>query len=335
MQFTGLGKPPAGVVFDSNMGDGMDAALALALLYGFDGRNEVRVASLSTTRSNLQSAAFCDAIARFYAGAVSGAFGVMGRSLPVGMATDGKLPADTPLLTQALASKAAGGQPLYPHGIHKLNETADPAALIRNAFTAQHNQNSIGILCGPATNFVAAMLLPGVKDLISRKVKLLSVDATFLASDMPAARALFAQWPGPIVAAGPEIGRAIPYPGSSIESDFTWAPAHPIAGAYRLAQPMPYDAPASGLAAVLYAVRPQEGYFQLSEPGTLAILDDGTLKLTPSAGGAHRQLVFDPAQKERVQKLYTEMVSAKPVERKSPKKAVEKEEPPAKKPNEK
>src|SRR5438093_314668 len=65
-QFFGQGKPPLGVVFDSDMDAGIDDALALAMLFGFEGKNEARVISISIDRSNLQTAAFCDAVTRFY-----------------------------------------------------------------------------------------------------------------------------------------------------------------------------------------------------------------------------------------------------------------------------
>src|SRR5512145_579289 len=93
------GKSPVGIIFDCGLGDSIDEALALALLYGLDGKNEARVISLSVSKPNLKAAALCEAIARFYNGASSGAFGAMGRTLPVGLAEDGKTPEDTPMLT--------------------------------------------------------------------------------------------------------------------------------------------------------------------------------------------------------------------------------------------
>src|SRR5689334_19968910 len=133
MQFPGMGKPPQGVIFDCDMGNGIDDALALALLYGLDGKNEARVVSVSVSKSNLKSAAFCETVSRFYAGEVSGAIGAVGRTLPVGMAVDGKMSEDTPMLNGPLSRKGPDGKPQYRHGIEKLNDTADVAAVIRNA----------------------------------------------------------------------------------------------------------------------------------------------------------------------------------------------------------
>src|SRR4030081_1803958 len=113
MQFPGQGKPPVGIIFDSDMGNRIDDALALALLYGFDGKNEARVVSVSVSKPNLKAAAFCETIGRFYAGTVSGAFGGFGRSRPIGLASEGKNPGDTSMLTVPLSKRNAEGAPVY------------------------------------------------------------------------------------------------------------------------------------------------------------------------------------------------------------------------------
>ena len=313
MQFPGQAKPPVGIVFDAAMGQRIDDALALALLYGFDGKNEARVISVSTSMSNLKSAAFCDSVGRFYAGSVSGGFGGFMRGLPVGMSESGKMPDDTPMIAVPLSKRDAAGKPVFAHDIHGMNDTAEVTALIRNALTAQYDENSIVVLTGPATGLVKVLDLPGAKELIERKVKFLSVAAD--ESDIAAAKKLFSEWPTPIFAVGPEVGEAVPFPASSIEKDFAWSPAHPIVEAYRAYKPMPYDAPTWAMAAVLYAVRPKEGYFKLSEPGTISVFDDGRTRFTPSPDGRHRYLIADPAQRERILKVYTEVASAQPVPR--------------------
>jgi inosine-uridine nucleoside N-ribohydrolase len=324
MQSPEQDKPPVGIIFDSDIGNRIDDTLALALLYGFESKREARVVSVSVSKSNLKAAAFCEAVGRFFAGAVSGAFSAGGRTLPVGLSTDGKMPEDTPLLMAPLAKLNAEGTPAYSHGIEKLNDTAEPAALIRNAFTAQHDQNCIVVLAGPATNLVKVLALPGVKDVISKKVRFLSLmggafpqgEAEFnIKTDIPAARKLFAEWPTPIVASGYEVGNALLFPASSIERDFAWSADHPVVDAYRAHQPMPYNAPTWDMTAVLYAVRPEAGYFKLSEPGTINVLNDGSTKFSASSGGRHRYLILNPAQKETIVKTFVEIASAKPLPR--------------------
>lgn len=314
--------PSVGIVFDCGLGNSIDEALALALLYGLDGKNEVRILALSVSKPNLKAAALCEAIARFYGGASSGAFGAMGRTLPVGLAEEGKLPEDTPMLTVPLGRRSEDGKPLYAHGIEKINDTGEVRAVLRNAIVAQADQSCVVILTGPATNLAKLLDLPGVKDAIARKVRFLSVAGGAypngapqfnIKTDIAAAKKLFAEWPTPIVAAGEEIGTALLYPATSIEKDFAWSPAHPVVDVYRAFNPMPYNAPTAAMAAVLQAVRSQTGYFKLSEPGTIRVLDDGRTQFTAAPDGKHRYLTLDPAQQEVVLKTYIELASAKPV----------------------
>src|SRR3954452_9299313 len=105
MQFgSSSAKPPIGVAFDSDIGNRIDSVLALALLYGFDTKNECRTVLVTTSKPNLKSAAFCDAVTKFYAA------GGFTRTLPVGMPERGPGAEDTPILKVADS---------YPNGIKK------------------------------------------------------------------------------------------------------------------------------------------------------------------------------------------------------------------------
>jgi inosine-uridine nucleoside N-ribohydrolase len=318
MQSSGAGKPAVGIVFDSDIGNRIDSALALALLYGFDSKNEARVVSISVSKPNLKAAAFCDVVAKFYAA------GGFGRQLPIGLAETGKAPEDTPMLTEPLSKRNAEGQPAYRHAITNINDTAEVGALIRNALTAQHDGNCAVVVAGPATNLAQVLNVRGAKEWIERKVKLLVFAGgaypsggpdEHIQTDIAAAKQLFAEWPSPIIASGREVGEELLFPGESIERDFAWSQAHPIVDAYRAHKPMPYDAPSWDMTAVLYAVRPQESYFKHSDHGTIGVLDDGRTTFTPSANGKHRYLIFDPEQKDRIIKTYTEIASIKPTPR--------------------
>jgi len=319
MQFQ-LGKPPIGVVFDSAMGSSIDDALALAMLFGLQGKSECRVVSVSVTKCNLKAAAFADALVRFYTGPP----GPFGAPMAIGMATTGLMPEDTPMLTVALARLDPEGKPLYGRGIFKLNDTADTSALLRNAFSAQYDDNALAVLTGPATNLANVLDLPGAKELIARKVRLLAVDAgdfaggvadAHIKADIASARRLFTEWPTPIVAAGSEVGAALPFPAASLDKEFSWSPNHPVVDAYRAYHTLPFDAPSGAMVAGLYAVRPDAGYFKLSESGAIQVLDDGRTRFQPSAGGRHRYLIADPAQKDKILQAYIELASTKPVPR--------------------
>ena len=290
MQLIGQGKPSLGVIFDSDMGSRVETALALAVLYGLDGKNECRVVSISSTRTSLLSAAFCEVVGRFYAGAVSAAFGATARTLPVGLAADGKIPGATPFLTGPLSRKNTDGSSTYLHGIDSIIDTAEAHGLIRNAFTAQHDQNAAVVLAGPPTNLLRVLTLPGAKETIAAKVKHLICSTPSAAKELEAAG-----WPTPIISVSPSVGSAILFPSATLDKEFAEFPAHPVADAFRVSGK---DAPTGELAAVLYAVRTTDKAFALSEPV-----------------GKIRQLMLDPAEKERLLASYIELATAKPVVR--------------------
>jgi inosine-uridine nucleoside N-ribohydrolase len=330
MQATPQEKPPVGIIFDSDIGNDIDDVLALALLQGFEGsaKPEARLVSVSVTKSNLKAAAFCEAVDRFFSAIADRDTPPRFRrfrGLPVGFTDDGMSPEDTPLLTVPLAKRDASGEPVYPHGIKQLNDTAEPLALIRNAFTAHHDQNAVVVLAGRATNLARVLDLPGTRELISSKVRFLVIAGgafpeggpePAIQADIAAAQKLFANWPTPIVAAGMEIG--LLYPASSIQNDFGWAENHPVVDAYKAYRPMPYDAPTTAMAAALYAVRPEAGYFRLSEPGVIRVSSDGKTHFSEAADGRHRYLIADPAQKEAILEICTKTISAMPAPRELP-----------------
>jgi inosine-uridine nucleoside N-ribohydrolase len=313
MQFQSQARPPAGVVYDADLGNTIDDALALAALFGFQGKNQTRVLSVCTTKSSLNAAIFADVLVRFYTGPPS-PFAV---AMPIGLAL-GKGSADTPMMTAVLE------KPVHARDIRQMNDTADPLAVFRNALSAQFDGNAIVYLSGPATNLAAALALPGIKPLISAKVKYLvaavgnyagGVPDPQVLADIPAAKRLFSEWPTPVVAVGTEMADAVTFPAASLEKDFAWSENHPLVDAYRAFQTMPYDAKGAPLAAAIYAVNPTENYFKHSNPGTIAVGDDGKVMWTAAGTGKHSYLIADPSQQATLQQLLVEVVSAKPVPR--------------------
>lgn len=315
-------KPPLGVAFDSSLDGGVDQILALAMLFGFEGKRQIRVPSVTTSRFNLQNAAFLDLVARFFGGEQAGDFVVNRIPLPIGMSTAGKQSTDAPaMVAAALARTRADGKPLYARGVAKLNDTADPVALIRNALSAQVDSNGAVVLAGLPANLVGLLALPDGREWAARKAGVLAVAGgrfdtaavdPVIRADVSGFRTLLAAWPSRLVMAGLELNEAVPFPGSSVDTSFAWALNHPVADAYRAFKPMPYDAPTRALAATLHAVSPDEHFFQLSEPGTITVLDAGRTRFIASPAGKHHYLIAKPDQKERVQQTYVQMVAAQP-----------------------
>src|SRR5690349_20718844 len=100
------------------------------------------------------------------------------------------MPEDTPMIASVV------GKPDSPRDITKMNDTADPVATIRNALTAQVDQNALVVLAGPATNLIGVLAPPAAAPLIKAKVKRLVIAAgPDFDSDAAAAKKLLAEWP--------------------------------------------------------------------------------------------------------------------------------------------
>jgi len=278
MQGQNRPRTSSAVVFDSSL-DGIAQVLALAMAAGLQSKQEIRLTSLSISRNNLKIASFCDLVARFY-----------GPSLSIGMSdketVETSLP---PMVTTILEKRTAEGKPAYARSVERFIDTADPLALIRNAFTAQQDQNTVVVLAGSPVNLMGVLALPNSKPLIQSKVR------TLVIAGSPDPK-LMEAWPSPIVVVGEEVGQAAPFPASSIEQDFAWAANHPLVDAYRAAGAMPYDVPSTAMAAMLYAAHPEQNYF------------------TVSGTGRQQKLTIDPTQKDHIVEAYRQIVSAKPPE---------------------
>jgi hypothetical protein len=313
--------PPVGVAFDTSLDD-IDHVLALAMLHGFEGRRQIRIQAVSTSRFNQLCAAFLDLVVRFYGGEQPGDVASSRVPLPIGMSAAGTREVNdaAPMVSAVLAKHVGNGRG-YPRGIRALNDTADPVALIRNALSAQVDQNGAVVLAGTPVNLLGVVARPDGRDWVSRKARVLSIAGGRFAAgpvdpliqrDVAGFRTLLAEWPAPIVMVGTELSEALPFPGQSLESGTSWAPNHPIVDAYRAFRAMPYDAPSRALAAVLRAVSPADSYYEISAPGQITIGNDGRTTFSPSPGGRHRYLIAKPDQKERVLQSYVEVVTAQP-----------------------
>lgn len=79
----------------------------------------------------------------------------------------------------------------------------------------------------------------------------------------------------------------------------------------------PYDRPTWASAAVLFIARPDRGYFELSEPGTVVLPKTGHPQFTPASHGRHRYLKWDEKMKMRALEAILLLASQPPAIAKS------------------
>lgn len=247
------GPQPIGVVYITTM-DRPDAALALAQLYGFQGKRESRIGSVCVTGAGFQAAVYCDILNRFYQ---PGPIRNGNQLLPVGLPVVKPFPPDPPMVRIAIDGK-------YDRTIKRVTDTSVPEAVIRNGVI--FNAEAVMILSAPATYLAKSLDLQGVKELYKERVKrLVIVDAGATRQDAAALKRVESEFPSPIVWCKAETGEALLFPGARVETDFAWAPAHPVVDAYRAYKPMPYDAPSHDLAATFYATHPTSEFFTVED----------------------------------------------------------------------
>lgn len=309
---------PIAVIFDTDIGNDVDDALALAMLHAFQSRHEVNLLAVTITKDNKWAAPYVDLVDTFYCHP----------DVPIGTVRNGKTPESNPLIQVPSERRHPDGTFVYPHRLLDGAEAPDAVSLLRSTLAGQPDGSVVIVQVGFSTNL--ARLLDTKADaaspedgrrLIRRKVRLLSMMAgNFfngqpefnLAKDVPAAIKLFQEWPTPIVVSGFEIGAAMPFPAARIEHDFAYVKDHPVVDAYRSYMKMPYDRPTWDLTAVLYAVRPDEKYLSLSPPGTITVLPDGGSRFDISASGNHRHLILTDEQRARTLEAMIGLASQPP-----------------------
>jgi inosine-uridine nucleoside N-ribohydrolase len=296
---------PVRLIFDTDMGNDVDDALALAVIHALQTRGEARLLAVTVTKDNKFAAPFIDLVDTFY-----------GRSdIPIGVVKNGPTPKDSPMIRVPAERRNPEGGFLYPHRITDGISAPDAVAVLRKALAAEKDASVVIVQVGFSTNL--ARLLESPADdtspltgaqLAARKVRLLSAMAGAFPTgkpeynvhtDIPSARKVFGEWPSPIVFSGFEIGQALLFPAAGVENDFSWTANHPVVDAYRNYMKMPYDRPTWDLTAALYGIRPNRGYFSLSQPGRVTVTDDGRTVFAPAEDGKHRYLILSPEQKAR------------------------------------
>lgn len=312
---------PQRLIFDTDMGNDIDDALALGLIHALQSRGECRLLAVTVTKDSDLAAPFVDAINTFY-----------GRGdIPVGVVRDGATPEPgkfLPMITQR-----DGGVPRYPHDLVSGKDAPDATDVLRRILMSQPDRSVVIVQVGFSTNLARLLAsrpddvspLAG-RELIAKKVRLLSIMAGAyrpiegkerfgeynVVVDLPSSSKLFEEWPTPIIASGYEIGRAILYPATSIQRDYRYVAHHPVREAYELYMKQPHDRPTWDLTSVLQVVRPARGYFDLSAPGRVVVEKDGVTRFEPDPAGRHRHLIVDDRQIIRVRETLVHLSSQPP-----------------------
>ena len=314
---------PVKLIFDTDIGNDVDDALALGVIHALQSRGECELLAVTITKDHEMCAPLVDAINTFY-----------GRGgIPIGVTHSGITTQDSKFL--GLARIEDDGALRYPHSLQSGTDAPDAVTLLRQVLAAQPDQSVAIAQVGFSTNLAALLDTPpddisplSGHELAAAKVRVLSIMAGAfelihgkkhpeynVVMDVPAAQKLVDHWPTPNMCSGYEIGLAITYPAESVERDFSYTAHHPLAEAYQLYNPTPHERPTWDLTSVLWAVRPERGYFKLSNPGRIRFDEKGLTTFEESPDGNHRYLIADAVQAARVREALTLLASQPPDQR--------------------
>lgn len=307
---------PVKVILETDMGNDVDDAMALDMLFKYANEGKVDILGISSNKRDEGSVEFIDALTSWYGSP----------QIPIGRVEDG-VPCDDAvnyaLLTVNMTDSV--GNPLFPQS-HATDGHIIPAVEMYRKVLAEQPDSSVTVISvGFSTNLARLLESPDDKELVARKVnRLVMMGGDFenndpadslarfceynIVKDIEAARKVFEQWPSEIVTSPFELGIDICYPASSIENDFVSDVPNPVVEAYKVYLPMPYDRPTWDLTSVLYAIEGEGEYFTLSEPGTITVEPRGGTLFTPNSAGRHRYLTADSIRKANILARFLELI---------------------------
>jgi hypothetical protein len=317
-----LPKQPQKIIFDTDIGNDMDDVMALAAIHALQSRNELELLAVTITKDNKYAAPMTDLVNTFY-----------GRgNIPIGVVKNGVTKEDGKYNKQVLELKNPDGSPMFKRTLSSYEELPDATTLLRKTLAAQEDGSVVIVQIGFFTNLQRLLESAGDqfsplngKDIIAKKVKYIAMMAGAthekfknhkeynVVMDLPAARKFVEQCPVDIIFNGFELGIFILYPMPSIHNDFFYVPNHPVREGYRFYKDGFEKSQASfDINSVLYAARPDRGYYGLSERGTVSFDDKGITQFKADPNGKHRYQTVDATQIAVVGEVLAALVSEPP-----------------------
>ncbi len=308
------------VIFDTDIGADIDDALALAMLYNYMDLGWIDMMAVMSCKDHPYSARYIDVMNTWYGYP----------DLPIGIVIDG-VKHDTSAYARHVVEMKMDGKPVFARSLRDGQNLPLAVALYRKLLSESPDSSVVIIAVGQSTNL--ARLLDSEADeysrlsgfeLVSRKVDYLSMMAgnfrearpeTNIFNDPAAAAKVLESWPTEIWFSPFDVGWACPFPGESIQNDFSSVDFHPLVEAYKNYQPMPYDRPAWDLTSVLFGVERDSSYFTISPPGKVFLGYEPDLehhvvtRFTPYPQGKHRYLSVDEKQAGRIRERLVAVVS--------------------------
>jgi inosine-uridine nucleoside N-ribohydrolase len=308
------------LIFETDMGNDVDDALALDMLYKYHREGRIRLMAVMLNKEGEFPPKYIDLLNTWY----------RLRRIPIGTSQrrDKSLVGGTNYTQTVCEATDEKGRPLYRRSLK--DYTSLPTAInLYRKLLANADEGSVTIVSvGFSTNLALLMRsepdqyspLTGMELIRSKVARLITMAGNFentthaeynVVNDIASCQQVFDEWPTPIVTSPFELGLQILYPASSIQNDFLWTKHHPIVDSYKAYLPKLEDRPTWDVTAVLYAVDPQQ-FFNISAAGRISITPEGYSRYEKKTGANRYYLSVTPEQAEAIRNYFIKMITRKP-----------------------
>lgn len=308
------------IIFETDIGNDIDDALAMDMLYKYIDSGAIDVLAIMINKNGEAPAVYVDLMNVWYGH----------RDIPIGVIRNG---ADCENDAVNYAELVCGmtdrhGKPLFRRSLKTYSELPDAHNLYRKILSEQLDSSVTIVSVGFFTNL--SRLLDTQPDeysnmsgreLVSTKVRSLVVMAGCfndsnrrsynVFKDIDAAEKVICEWPGEIIATPYEVGAGILFPAACIEQNLNLDVSHPVVEAYKVYKAMPYDRPTWDLTALMYVVD-DLGLYSISGPGRISISPQGVTFFEPDDDGCHYYLMTDEVSNGRIRDYFIKMISSAP-----------------------
>ena len=306
------------IILDTDMGNDIDDALALAAMNRYIDMGRVKVLAIGMSKEGAEAAEYTDIVQTWYGHG----------DIPIGRVSGSTGPRTTGehYTHKTCALKDETGAPLFArtNGIGQTPSLTEE--LYRRVLAKQKDHSVTLVTVGFSTNMASLLAtqaddispLSG-KELVRKKVKTLVMMAGNMAEekgefnvteDIVAARKVFAEWPTPIVTSPFELGERVRFPHNKVGDIAAGRQPNPVAEAYRFYQGPNYDACSWDPTALIFAVEGENpNFYTLSPAGTIWVDEAGITRFAPLVGGQHRYLLADDNQVEMLTNRLVELVT--------------------------
>ena len=312
------GAKPVKVIFDTDMGNDVDDVVALDMFYKYLDRGEVELLGIISSKRELGSVKFIDAMNTLYGYP----------DIPVGLVKtypEEEYTCTDKRLNYADYTVAAHN---YHHTIKDWEAVEDGYKLIRKLLASQPDKSVTFVTVGFSTNMARLLASPADdhspldgKSLMAQKAdKVVIMAGNFherkkeynIYKDHFAAVRFIAECPVPMYFTDFALGKSTLYPYQCVEQGFKYAENHPLVVAFNYYAQMPYNRPLWDPTAVLFAVEGHKGYASLSKNGYVTVDEKDITDFTADKKSNRRYYIVNDRQRAAIVRRIVELTMLTP-----------------------